>query len=73
MDGPGIAAKLVHWVMHCRETKPGANRDGDEDPLSELEEMYSVSNASAGDVSEELVQEGPNRWLPNVCATHDCV
>jgi hypothetical protein len=58
--------------MHCRETKHGANRDGDEKLLSELEERQPVSDASAEDVSDELVQEGPYWWFPNGCAVHDC-
>lgn len=58
-NGTELPPNLVHGDMHCRETKHGANRDGDEKLLSELEERQPVSDASAEDVSDELVQEGP--------------
>jgi hypothetical protein len=55
------AGQLVHGDMHGRETKHGANRNSDEKPLPELEERHSSGDASAGNVSDEVVQEGRYR------------
>jgi hypothetical protein len=44
--------------MHGSKTNHGANLNGDKKTLPEFEERHTASAVSAGDVSEELIQEG---------------
>jgi hypothetical protein len=73
MNGPKLPGELVHGDMHSRETRNGTDRNGDEKPLPELEERQPASDASAGDVYDEMVQEGRDRVVtvaaPFVVAT----
>jgi hypothetical protein len=49
--------------MHGREAKHGPNLNGDEKTLPEFEERDASGVVSAGNVSEEMIQEGRSRGL----------
>jgi hypothetical protein len=72
MIGPKLPGELVHGDMHSRETKNGTDRYGDEKPLPELKERQPASDASAGDVCDEMVQEGRDRVVTVSCAVRRC-
>lgn len=61
MERSGTAGELVHGDMHGGKTKHGTNRYSDEKPLPELEERHPARDTSAGDVYDEMVQEGRYR------------
>jgi hypothetical protein len=50
--------RSVHGDMHGGEAKNGPDLNGDEKTLPEFEERDASGVVSAGDVSEELIQEG---------------
>jgi hypothetical protein len=54
----GCGRRSVHGDMHGSETKHGTNLNGDEKTLPEFEERDASGVVAAGDVSEELIQEG---------------
>jgi hypothetical protein len=72
MIGPKLPGELVHGDMHSRETKNGTDRYGDEKPLPELEERQPASDASAGDMCDEMVQEGWDKVVTVSCAVRRC-
>jgi hypothetical protein len=68
MELLGRCRQLVHGDVHCRETKHRADADRDEKPLPGLHERYRTRDASVGDVSDEVIQEGRDRVVTDLAA-----